>query len=342
MRLAIDAAQLGDDALAYASLRDVFASLQSVFGDGEGARDARSRWFSETSKEFKGEPYERAMVGYYLGLAYLQRHDYGNAQAAFRFGGMQDAIAEESQHASDFALLYYLQALGLLLQDPKTTAAQVPLAALARLRPDLAAPDPTKNVLVIVETGKAPRKVTDGVGHAELRYFRGRGFRENGATLTIDGAMTPLYPIEDIWWQAATRGGRLVDRINHGKLEFRNHLEDLGSALTAASIAVINLGDGDAATIAGAGTALVGSAALIAAARVDASADDRYWDNLPDAVHVVQLSLPPGPHDAEVAFLASAAPASNPPPRTIHFTVAADGVSVVWVRSRLQLSGDSP
>jgi len=54
---------------------------------------------------------------------------------------------------------------------------------------------------------------------------------------------------------------------------------------------------------------VTGSAALIAAASTDASADDRYWDNLPDAVHVLQLSLPAGAHDATISFFAQGAPA---------------------------------
>jgi hypothetical protein len=342
MRLALDAMQLGEDNLAYASLNDTFASLNTVFGDNDNARKARSLWFSESHKDFKGEPYERAMVGFYLGLTYLRRHDFGNAQAAFRFGALQDAIAEEAQNASDFALLFYLEALALLEQDAHTAAAQEPLAKLAKLRPDLPAPDPTKNVLVIVETGKSPRKVTDGVGHSELRYFRGRGFRENGAQITLDGATSALYPIEDIWWQAATRGGRLVDRINNGKLEFRNRMDDIGTVLTTASVAAVTMSDSNAATGVGAGAAITGSAALIAAASTDASADDRYWDNLPDAVHVLQLSLPPGPHDASIGFLAQGTPATSPPARAVHFDVADSGLTVVWVRSRQQLSGGSP
>lgn len=342
MRLALDALQLGDDTLAQQTLERVFASLNTVFGDNENARKARSRWYSESNKDFKGEPYERAMVGYYLGLSHLRRNDFGNAQAAFGFGAFQDAIAEEAQHASDFALLYYLKALALLRQDPNTVAAQEPLATLAKLRPDLTPPDPSKNVLVIVETGKSPRKVTDGVGHNILRFFRGRGFRENSAAARVDGQDVPLYPIEDIWWQAATRGGRLVDNINRGKLEFRERMDDIGTVLTHASMIAIHAGSGDAATVGGAVTAVGGAAALIVAANTDASADDRHWDNLPDAVHVAQLSLSPGSHQLQVTFSASSGPAKVPPPRTLTIDVRDTGLTVVWLRSREQITGATP
>src|SRR5690606_403259 len=97
-----------------------------------------------------------------------------------------------------------------------------------------------------------------------------------------------------------------------------------------------------AANVAGAATAITGSAALIAAANADAQADDRYWDNLPDAVHLVQLQLPPGADDGEVTFLAGSVPVASPPPRKLRFEVAGDGLTVVWVRSRPQFSGESP
>lgn len=342
MRLSLDALQLGNEELARRTLERVFASLNTVFGDTENARKARSRWYSESSKDFKGEPYERAMVGYYLGLTHLRRNDFGNAQAAFRFGAFQDAIAEEAQHASDFALLYYLQALALLRQDPETVAANDALSALARLRPDLAPPDPTKNVLIVVETGKSPRKVTDGVGHNILRFFRGRGFRENGAVARIDGTDLALYPIEDIWWQAATRGGRVVDGINRGKVEFRERMDNIGTVLTHASMIAIHAGSGDAATIGGAVTAVGGAAALIVAANTDAAADDRHWDNLPDAVHVAQASLAPGRHDIQVSFSATSAPGKVPPPHSLTIDVRDSGLTVVWLRSREQIFGATP
>ena len=37
----------------------------------------------EKIKVWKGEPFERAMVNFYLGLVYYLRHDYGNARGAF-------------------------------------------------------------------------------------------------------------------------------------------------------------------------------------------------------------------------------------------------------------------
>ena len=38
----------------------------------------------EADKDFKGDPYERAMVGYYLALADFSDADLDNARAALR------------------------------------------------------------------------------------------------------------------------------------------------------------------------------------------------------------------------------------------------------------------
>ena len=66
------------------------------------------------------------------------------------------------------------------------------------------------------------RKVADGMNHSYYVIRRGRGFTENRAQMVMNGAVTPLYPMEDIYYQAATRGGRPVDQILKGKAKFRD------------------------------------------------------------------------------------------------------------------------
>ncbi|RJG11641.1 hypothetical protein [Massilia cavernae] len=85
------------------------AVIEGMFADTQAAANARSLWYEEGAKEFKGEPYERAMAFYYRGLVYLVDADYENARASFRSGLMQDAFAEEQQNRSDFASLMLLE-----------------------------------------------------------------------------------------------------------------------------------------------------------------------------------------------------------------------------------------
>ena len=49
----------------------------------DGGRSLGAAVVSENIKVWKGEPFERAMANFYLGLVYYMRHDYQNARAAF-------------------------------------------------------------------------------------------------------------------------------------------------------------------------------------------------------------------------------------------------------------------
>ena len=50
--------------------------IEAVYADNAKAEAARSKFTKENAKDFKGEPYERAMAYYYRGLAYLAEGDY--------------------------------------------------------------------------------------------------------------------------------------------------------------------------------------------------------------------------------------------------------------------------
>src|SRR5690554_7273878 len=105
--LALD---LGNRELAGELFDAALATITSVYADSEQAARARSLWYDEGAKDFKGEPYERAMAFYYRGLLDMYAGDYENARASFKSGLLQDAFAEEEQHRADFALLMFLEA----------------------------------------------------------------------------------------------------------------------------------------------------------------------------------------------------------------------------------------
>ena len=109
MRIGLGAAELGARAAAAESFDHALGAIEAVYADTETAAKARSLWSAEAYKDFKGEPYERAMAYYYRGLLYLRDGDYENARASFKGGMLQDAFAEEEQNRSDFALLAFLE-----------------------------------------------------------------------------------------------------------------------------------------------------------------------------------------------------------------------------------------
>src|SRR5438046_299363 len=81
--------RLGSTALVAKDLDDAEAAFLRAYevinsvGVNEGGRSLGAALVDEKIKIWKGEPYERAMANFYLGLIYYIRHDYDNARAAF-------------------------------------------------------------------------------------------------------------------------------------------------------------------------------------------------------------------------------------------------------------------
>ena len=276
--------------LAKESFDEVLNGIETVFANSKQAAKARSLWRAERSKIFKGEPYERAMAYYYRGLLYMIDDDYENARACFKSGVLQDAFAEEKQNRCDFALLIFLEGwASQCLGD--TQLAEAAYKEVKSLRPDFKPPAPDDNVLVLAETGRSPRKVSSGRGGAELRYRRGEGFPEQRVRVFAGSGRYDTYAMEDVFWQASTRGGRPVEKILKGQVVFKEGHEALGTTLTTIGMGTIAAGserghrNRDMQAV-GAGIAAVGLLNLATANAVKAQADTRCWNNLPDTVHM--------------------------------------------------------
>ena len=298
MELGIRAFKMGEYVVAEQALDFVLARIESVYADNENAKQARSLWYDEGRKDYKGEPYERAMAYYYRGLLYLMGAEYDNARASFLGGLLQDAFAEEDQHRSDFALLMFMAGWSAHLMGDEYLAKEA-FDELAQFRPDFRPPSRNQNVVVLVETGFAPRKLADGVGHYELVYRRGKQFTEHRTKLMLGSMKQDLYPMEDVFWQASTRGGRTVDRIIEGKVQFRDTSESVGSALSGVANQAVSVSSlfTNSASVSGAASALslIGVSSMIVASKVNPRVDTRYCEALPDLVHVGMLSLSKAP-----------------------------------------------
>lgn len=305
MEIGAAAFRLGHYDLAEAALERARVDIESVYADNEAARKARSLWYEEGEKDFKGEPYERSMVYFYRGLLFLRDGDYGNARASFMSGLLQDAFAEEEQHVTDFASLIFLAGWAARL-DGNEKLAREHFEEYRQFRPDGPVPEKDDNVLVIAETGTSPRKLADGVGHYELVYRRGKGFREQQAILEGNGLEQKLYPVEDVFFQASTRGGRTVDRIIEGQVKFKKRSESVGSSLTSVSqsstLAGLAASSGGAVSAGFGAITAIGVAAQGLSARSNTRADTRYWTRLPDTLHVQTLRLESGADPFTVRF----------------------------------------
>lgn len=340
MRIGVDALQLGYNRLAEKAFDEALFGIETVYANNEIAAKARSVWYEESVKDFKGEPYERAMAYYYRGLLFLKSGDFDNARAAFKSAILQDSFAEEDQNRCDFALMIFLEGWASMLAGDRDMADAL-FKELSKFKPDFKTPEGS-NILVVIETGTSPRKVSDGPGHAELKFRKGRNFTETRAELDVNGVPFGAYLMEDIYWQASSRGGRPIDKILAGKVHFRQTTEKIGTTLTDISSASMILSSGfqNAGGIqaASGALALVGIVNMALAANARPNADTRYWDNLPDTVHVYTGHIPQGNHQIKVRFKDEKGNYIPELEQSFAFTTNEPPSPLVWIRSRQQLS----
>ncbi len=84
------------------------ARIEAVYAHNKQAEAARSLFHNEANKDFKGEPYERAMAYYYRGLLYLRSGDFDNARASFKSAEYQSTVTEAETFQNQFAVMDWL------------------------------------------------------------------------------------------------------------------------------------------------------------------------------------------------------------------------------------------
>jgi tetratricopeptide (TPR) repeat protein len=336
MEIGREAFATGHFGCAKKSFDIVRNDISSIYLDTETARKARSLWYEEGMKKFRGEPYERAMAFYYSGLLFMKKGDFENARACFKSGILQDRFTEEKQNRCDFGLLIFLEALMSHVNGDRQHAEEV-LDKLKRIRPEFDLPM-NKNTLIIAETGTAPRKLADGPGHAELKFFRGKNFKEKRVEVDVgNGSFDPMLPIEDIFWQASTRGGRKIGKILEDQVVFRQKHTKAGQTLGDISSTVVMaaplFSDSGAVTAAGGAIGVLGAVNMAMASNARPHADTRYWDNLPDTVHVFMADLP---DKGSVSFRFKGSNGEVLPSlsRVVEFERDDHPLSLVWVDPR--------
>src|ERR1700683_4680814 len=81
--LGLAALEVGDYGVAEKALDAAIERIEAIYADNLSAKKAKSVFSAEKVKDFKGEPYERAMTYFYRGVLYLRVGDYQNARASF-------------------------------------------------------------------------------------------------------------------------------------------------------------------------------------------------------------------------------------------------------------------
>lgn len=290
---------------------DAQQQIETIFADNPAAQAARSNFVPEASKDFKGDPYERAMVGYYLGLIDLARGDYDNARAGFRFARLQDTMSASEVYQDDMGLMHYLIGWTHWCEGNRQSASEEFSRAKA-IRPALAEPAAGDNLLMIGELGNAPQKTTGGQYNELLGYRPGAPTAVQQIAFAVGGRQIAGRVAEDLYFQASTRGGAAVDSIRAGKANFRQGAEniaDIASGVTgiAAGAAYISALSGNSRDTKGllAVSVVAGLTSLVSssvAKNTETVADARAWSSLPGAIHIATGALPHPAAAVEAGF----------------------------------------
>jgi tetratricopeptide (TPR) repeat protein len=326
-----------DDALE----RNEAGTIALVQGDVEGAHRHFAEGFNamedltsttgeaavamvgpESSKRWKGDPYERCMNAYYLGVTYWMKGDPDNAAAAFKSGVLRDADSETGAAQSDFALLYYLMGMAQREANHSDRGAAA-LAQAHQLLPGNPWLNPARadeaDLLLVVDLGFGPEKYATGPSGADLK-FRPRPYRAAYADVSADGKpLGRTARAVDIYQQAITRGDKVLDHVNKGKAVFK-------TAAVIAGIGVLSNSGSQSSD-------LIGALLILIGILTPAEADTRQWDTLPGEVQVLDARLGPGEHVLAVDVRDGSGQPIPSESKTVRVTVSEGRTAFVWTRA---------
>ncbi len=322
-RTAAAAMRLGQFALARQDLDDALTRLQGIYGPDPSARKARGYFHAEAKKTFVGEPYERSMAYIYRGILYWRNGEPDNARACFRSAEVEDSDTENHQYAGDWVLPDYLDGLATAKLGGDGSDAFKRAEADAK---DIKLPpyNTNANVLMFFEFGPGPTKYASGEYGEELR-FRVPPSPLSSAEFQVDGGDYPVAPADDVWFQASTRGGRVMAHILGKKAVFKRSTDIAGNAALIGGLGTAMVSEDRTAGEVGLGLALAGLVSKVVSAATTPQADTRSWDNLPRYLSFANLALPPGPHTLTVQFKNSDGMVVPSFTKVVTFQVPADG-----------------
>lgn len=301
MRLGATALAAGELDTAERAYYAAYEALNSA-GVNNTARTAATVFLNERFKVWLGEPYERALANFHLGIVYYLRGDYANARGAFenslfklrRYADEEDEKSNFDETESSFAIAHYMLGRCWLNLGRRDMAADSfkrarDLDATLREIASIEAAEQS-NALLIVDAGRAPKKIESGAGvtfASPTMYYTPPRPRVG----LVAGSVGPIVEAADLGQMARQRRWQTTDT-------FRAIKKVTGTGLMYGGIIVADQGmhrGKDEAVAAGVGMVLLG-ALLDASSRPDL----RQWEMAPAAIYVVPLTLQPGTHDLDV------------------------------------------
>lgn len=288
--------------------------VMNSVGVNKGGRTLGAVLVDEKIKVWRGEPFERAMTNFYLGLIYYMRQDYENARGAFEnalfklrdYGDEDDTLdPEDYREAESSFALGYLMLGKTWIHLGRDELGDANLNRAVALQPELAPladieRNRRSNVLLVVDYGYGPQYLrTYGgavAGFAPLPEAAGRipapAVYVNGYRADVPGLERP--PV-DLLALAQERRWQSIDTIRAVKQTIGTGLIAGGVGYGAYRASQDDFRSEDALVAGG----LIAAGMLL---RGSSQADVRQWEMLPRSTFVIPLDLPPGTHEISIRF----------------------------------------
>ncbi|MEI8246006.1 MAG: hypothetical protein WCI51_09260 [Lentisphaerota bacterium] len=281
--------------------------IEEVYSNTPEANKARSLWHEEETKDFKGEPYERVFVLMLRGLRYYENGDYDNAIACFKSSILQDSLATEGKFNADISLAEWMTGLCHMRLGEKSEADEA-FKRAESIRPSLKLPKESHNTIIVFFAGAGPVKKRTGKYEEILLFEKGMcntlNIKLSTPTLGSLPSFRNALMIEDLFFQAVTRGGRAIDLINQYKSTVKDDTKIVGNiaillGLTAVGTALIVAASGNPVLIiplgsAGLGLIALGIGAHVTATMIKTKADIRTISGVPDRIFIWSGNILPG------------------------------------------------
>ncbi len=149
------------------------------------------------------------------------------------------------------------------------------------------------NTLICIETGRGPLKYQTGT-YGEKIVFAIKPYPAVSFNITIDNFTQikagNFLKHNDVFFQASTRGGRVMDSLLKGKAEFKQTTADVSNVLSTVSQAYDPYGV----------FSLFSLAAGAVSNATNPYADARHWSLLPAELQIIPLRLAPGTHQLQI------------------------------------------
>lgn len=298
-RIGLAALALGKLDIAEKALDAAAFRIDQIYADNAEAQKAKSLWTAEKVKDYKGEPYERAMAFFYRGLVYAAQGDFQNARAMFKQADYQDTVAEAEQFAGDFGLMPFMAGWASYC-DGNANLAKDYLQMAVKGDKNYTGVSVEQPVLVLYETGRAPYKYGGGKFGEALKWQAHDGPPQTAKSVCVAGSTNCVADKfivgGDIGFQATTRGGRQIDAVLGGKASFKEgaqNVADVAGTIGAVGMqTAMQTGNRDAAGIGMLGM-FAGLVAQGVSASTQAQADIREWEQLPGQVWLATAPTKP-------------------------------------------------